>query len=490
MSGLYDLSRDDMTQILDEWMGDASRVDEPSSDWLEQTLAAVTNEPQASPSGPDAWGRRRLHKVVSGAFLARAAAAVLVVGGFIGVFAVTNERSNAPPTNTIPPVATTMPPDTTVSPVPTVAPGVDGPPALVLPTFPEGKVIASLSAMSDSEWFALSDFGPVGGPQSYPKLWHTNDAGVTWVDTPLSDDIAGGAQWVHFADPLNGWLLTNQCCLFGTHDGGVTWKRIDGVQPPGDERAAPAIASGGGRVYVLADVAVEGNSRVGVMSSPVERDEFVWSGTAMGDATWELTPWSGQLVIRGESGWAIAYGATSPTPSTSGAVVAPPGAVRRINGEWTGWDPPCAASLQGEQQMTTIQLPRLVLGASPSGRTVAVVCKEASGDGPLRTFVSGDDGATFVEAAQLPDGVTMTERSWILVPDDSTILLGVALDTGELVVERSDDDGRSWTVETSFADAKDFATVTVTPTGRIVVVASAEAQVRDDRGTWVPIGKT
>ncbi|MEO6651270.1 MAG: sialidase family protein [Ilumatobacteraceae bacterium] len=137
-----------------------------------------------------------------------------------------------------------------------------------------------------------------------------------------------------------------------------------------------------------------------------------------------------------------------------------------------------------------IQLPRLVLGAAPSGGTIVVVCEEANGDGPLRTFVSRDGDATFIEAAQLPDGVTMTERSWVLVPDDSTILLGVALDTGELVVKRSYDGGRSWTLETSFADAQDFATVTVTPTGRIVVVAGIEASTRDDRGAWVPIGKT
>ena len=378
--------------------------------------------------------------------------------------------------------------DTTEVAPSTSTPVADGSPALVLPTFPDGKVIASLSAVSDSEWFALSDFGPVGGHQSYPKLWHTNDAGVTWVDTPISSDIAGGAHWVHFADPLNGWL-GGQCCLFGTHDGGVTWKPIDGAQPIGDERAA-GVVSAGGRVYVLADVPVAGNSTVGVKSSPVDRDEFVWSGTTMGDARWDPRPWSGQLVIRGESGWAIAWGTTSPAPSTATTAGPFPGAVRRINGEWTGWDPPCAASLQGEKQLTTIQVPRLVLGASPSGAAVAVVCKEAKGGGPLRTFVSGDGGTTFVEAAPLPAGATMTERAWLLVPDDNTILLGVALDTGELVVEGSHDGGRSWTVETSFADAKEYVTATVTPTGRIVVVAGTEGRVRGDQGTWVPTGKT
>ncbi|MEO6651534.1 MAG: hypothetical protein ABIP17_02630, partial [Ilumatobacteraceae bacterium] len=82
------------------------------------------------------------------------------------------------------------------------------------------------------------------------------------------------------------------------------------------------------------------------------------------------------------------------------------------------------------------------------------------------------------------------ERSWLLVPDDNTILLGVALDTGELVVEGSHDGGRSWTVETSFKDAKEFASATVTPTGRIVVVAGIEGRSRNDQGTWVPTGKT
>jgi hypothetical protein len=140
--------------------------------------------------------------------------------------------------------------------------------------------------------------------------------------------------------------------------------------------------------------------------------------------------------------------------------------------------------------LTTIRVPQLVLGASPSGATVAVVCKEAKGGGPLRAFVSRDGGTTFVEAAPLPDGVTMTERSWLSVPDDNTILLGVALATGELVVEGSHDGGRSWTVEKSFADAKEFAGATVTPTGRTVVLAGNEAWIRDDRGAWVPIRKT
>ena len=44
-------------------------------------------------------------------------------------------------------------------------------------------------------------------------------------------------------------------------------------------------------------------------------------------------------------------------------------------------------------------------------------------------------------------------------------------------------------VETSFANGNEFATVEVTPTGRIVV-ASAEARLREDRGIWLPIGKT
>lgn len=251
-------------------------------------------------------------------------------------------------------------------------------------------------------------------------------------------------------------------------------------------------------MYILADVPIEGNSMIGVMSSPIASNEFVWSGDTMGDARWGLTPSSGQLVIRGESGLAIAYGVTSPTPSTSEGIIAPPGAVRLIDGEWTAWDPPCAGSLRGDQPYATIQVPHLLLGASSSGGMVAVVCEEASDGAPLRTFVSSDGGATFVEGTQLPDGMTMTNRSWILVLDDGAILVGAALDTGELVVERSDDSGDSWTVDTSFGGVGDFATMTVTPTGRIVVVATVEgidgassdvAQLSEDGGTWVPIGR-
>ena len=113
----------------------------------------------------------------------------------------------------------------------------------------------------------------------------------------------------------------------------MTWKLIDGVLPRADDGAAPAISTFGGRVYVLADVVIDGNSRIGVMSSPVETDDFAWSGSTMGDVRWGLTPYSGQLVIRGESGWAIAYGATAPGPTPSdGNGFVPQGAARLVIG--------------------------------------------------------------------------------------------------------------------------------------------------------------
>jgi hypothetical protein len=128
---------------------------------------------------------------------------------------------------------------------------------------------------------------------------------------------------------------------------------------------------------------------------------------------------------------------------------------------------------------------------------VAVVCSQSTAGRSPRAFVSADDGATFREASRLPDGMTLTDRSWVIVPDDDTILVGVALDTGELAVARSDDGGTSWIVETSFGVGAEFATATVTATGRVVVVATIEgneatrrdvAQFRDDGGTWLPIG--
>lgn len=402
-------------------------------------------------------------------------------------------QSRPAPENPVDIPSTTVPVATST----TQAAAVDVAPALVLPTLPGNKVIASLSVVTDSEWYALSDFGPPSGPQSYPQLWHTVDTGATWVDTPLADDVAGAAAWVHFADPLNGWLMTNNCCIVATHDGGVTWKLIDGVLPRADDGAAPAISTFGGRVYVLADVVIGGNSRVGVMSSSVESDDFVWSGSTMGDVRWGLTPSSGQLVVSGESGWAIAFGATAPesTPSDGNGFV-PPGAARLVDGEWTEWAPPCSVSLEGEQQLQTIELPRLILGASRSGGMVAVVCSQSTADRSPRAFVSADEGATFLEATRLPDGMTLTDRSWIIVPDDDTILVGVTLDTGELAVARSDDRGTSWILDTTFNVGAEFTTATVTPNGRIVVVATIDgleatrrdvAQFRDDGGTWLPI---
>lgn len=111
--------------------------------------------------------------------------------------------------------------------------------------------------------------------------------------------------------------------------------------------------------------------------------------------------------------------------------------------------------------------------------------------------MSFDAGATFVETVRLPAGTTLAERSWVMVADDDTILVGVELDTGALAIARSSDRGGSWAVDASFGDSGTFATATITPTGRIVVLATIDgadaprrdaALYRDDTGTWRPIG--
>jgi hypothetical protein len=389
-------------------------------------------------------------------------------------------------TGTTEPFTTKVPVTSTTSAAPTTLPGVA--PTLELPKLRNGEVVASFSAVSDSEWFALSTFGPLD-----VEVWHTTDAGLTWANKQLPHAAGGGE--IHFADSHNGLVLASSVynasegsSIFSTHDGGTSWAQVKG--------GLNVAVSAEGRTYIFADVPVGGNSRIGIESSPVGRDSFVWSGDTMGNVEWPLTPASRQLVVRGRSGWAIAYGVLAPPPSTSGSL-SPPGALRLIGGKWTVWDPPCARSLKGEPEYTVIQVPRLLLGASSTGATVAVVCQETKG-APLRTFVSHDASATFEEGAHLPHGVTMTDHSWLQVLDDGTLLLGAVLGTGEPVVERSVDGGASWTVDVSFGGAGDLATMTVTPSGRILVVATVDgadgskhtvAHMRDDRGIWVPIGQ-
>jgi hypothetical protein len=196
MSTLRDLSRDDMAQRLDDWMGDAATVGEVPANYLEQMLVAATNEPQSSPDGPDAWGRRRLRRTVSGVVLARAAAAVLVVGGLVVAVAMVIERSDSPSTNTIPPVPTAAPPDTTAKPFdgdragllrtgpyvavtvrPVTEPGRSGFDVFTQPTdaderlvrqidnseLPDGWTLGGFGKVSSTGWLALTASGAGGG---------------------------------------------------------------------------------------------------------------------------------------------------------------------------------------------------------------------------------------------------------------------------------------------------------------------------------------
>lgn len=384
------------------------------------------------------------------------------------------------------PVDDTLVDETLVEEAP--VPGAGG---LILPAFPDEKLVASLSAVSDTEWFALSDLGSFNR-QSYPLLWHTTDAGATWVDVPLSEEAAGIGDSVYFADSLNGWMGGARCCLASTHDGGATWTRVNGVLPDGvlDAPLDIAITSFGGTVYLLGDVPVNGNSTSVVLSSPIDRDEFVWTGTSMGDARWGLDVHSAQLAVSSQGGWAIGFGVVSARAN------APDGATRTVEGEWVTWEPPCAMRLDDEEPYTRIDVPQMALGVSPSGEYVGVVCDAGTDAGFPLVFLSADGGATFESTTPMSGNIRFTTGSWLVVTDDGTMIVGLATDAADLVVQSSTDGGQTWRTEALFGERNYFLDVSVTPAGRLVVVAKsdgpnaargADGKARQPDGTWVPL---
>jgi hypothetical protein len=389
---------------------------------------------------------------------------------------------------------------------------------LQLPLFPDDRQITSISATSDTEFWVLSDW-PSGGQ---PLLWHTVDGGASWTDVafqpdpleiladpegaclscfgPIGPDGHASPGSVYFVDARNGYLVFGADAsvdgakggIFSTNDGGRTWslsQRSVMLGPSGgswdsvrrEEDDAAGIASDGATVYVIANADRDGSSgATKIVSSPVGSARFTDSGPLLG--RYWMAPNSNQLVVAGDTGWAVTFGTLD-------------GGARLVDGQWVEWSPPCAISPAALETGFT-PVPRVRLDASSDGSALVVLCAPvptSAGSDSVEVFVSHDGGNTFDERNRSLSGI-LTGQSWVHVTDGGTTIVGTTLDTGDFVIQRSTDDGRSWQLVATLGMSVSRTEVDALPGGRIMVFATATdetggpthvAVVSDDEGmTW------
>jgi photosystem II stability/assembly factor-like uncharacterized protein len=65
------------------------------------------------------------------------------------------------------------------------------------------------------------------------RTFVTTDGGLQWTSDPSGVDLAGST--MQFVDRLHGWAVSNAAedpFLFGTVDGGRTWRTISAIRLP------------------------------------------------------------------------------------------------------------------------------------------------------------------------------------------------------------------------------------------------------------------
>jgi photosystem II stability/assembly factor-like uncharacterized protein len=168
-------------------------------------------------------------------FAAVAVSLAVAVAGlvFVRSHVDTDRRGDDTPTTTTAPVntstATTAAPTATTAatqgttPAPTTTtvapPPAVGPPDAALAT---GFEPASITWISLQQGWLLGHAPCATG--SCLSLARTRDGGQTWHGVPAPDITASS---VRFADSRNGWIFGVD--LYATHDGGSTWKKVNGL---------------------------------------------------------------------------------------------------------------------------------------------------------------------------------------------------------------------------------------------------------------------
>jgi hypothetical protein len=113
----------------------------------------------------------------------------------------------------------------------------------------------------DALWLERPNFVTIQAPTGQLKLWRTRDGGRTWLQQPLpSLPLKSEVTSVALPDAEHELLIDRSVdgswSLFATADGGATWRRTVGLDPPNpDEQTLTAyVAARGGELVAVAQV--------------------------------------------------------------------------------------------------------------------------------------------------------------------------------------------------------------------------------------------
>jgi photosystem II stability/assembly factor-like uncharacterized protein len=418
---------------------------------------ALTELADATPPTPDfddvrarahsrPRGERRRPRLFTGVVVAVSLAAA--VAGLVLISArADHDTPTNPPTSVANETPTTLTPPTTTpvtTPATTAAPKTT---TTVAPAIAAGFAPMSITWISLQRGWLLGSVDCQGGLRC-PSLARTDDGGQTWDSASVPGGPAafdpskdpGAILRVRFADPANGWIFGTD--LYATHDGGATWKKVDGLTNVSSLEVAK------GRAWAEASWTEFPDAMV-IYSSPAANDDWHQIGPMT-----VSTP----ISLRGDTGY----------------VRGPDGGLFVLTA--TGFDvrtDPCASG----RDIAAI--------AAVDDQTVAVVCgyDAAAGSESKEFAISHDGGHTFTSVGEAP-------RSGILVSvaAASPTTFVMAATSGASFLYRSTDAGVTWQTIMADGDQPQFNDLGFTSASRGVVVVTAPVPavlVTTDAGaTW------
>jgi photosystem II stability/assembly factor-like uncharacterized protein len=337
----------------------------------------------------------------------------------------------APEASLAPGATTTAPPPATTSADPGRGPA-GGP-------VPAGFRPVSVTWISARQGWVLGT-APCSEPPC-TSLVRTTDGGASWAGVPAPPTELARTRRVRFADQRNGWIYGPD--LWATHDGGLTWRRLDA--PEGD---VVSLEAAGGEVY-----AVVRSAAAHLFTWSADADAWRQDGSDAVDVFAELTFHGTDGYVMGGDGSVLALSA---------------GGLQR-RGSPCGY--PSGALAAGGPDLFAVCVSDAGLGSS------------------TKTLMVSTDGArTWSPAGTSPRG---GQPSGLAAASGSTVVL--AANSGASFLYRTDDGGATWT--TVFTDSTlggaGFADLGFTTASRGVAVlggALAPASrllLTDDGGlTW------
>ncbi len=340
--------------------------------------------------------------------------------------AVTDTRSSTTqvaPTTSAPPG-----PTTTLTPPASTAPVVNTPSSYP-PVLIGAHQVVDMSFVDAQLGWLLE-----GDDSSTTVLLATSDGGATWKASSVD---TRQATHVKFADQMNGWMYGGGNSSFqSTHDGGATWQSVD-LAGAGMIDGVQVLASDGNTVTIVSGIAAaDQNVNWTAAMSPVDADNFARIGIDFHQGAGPANDWS--IATSGGDTWLV----------YNDRVVT--GTGRTLNGVATPWTPP----------WTELFGPASVTATGNGGPLYALVTAFAwNGVAENQLYVSEDRGDTFRQLTP-PPGIAEFPPSWLVVADQSTVVISVAQSDGSEALYRSSDKGSTWQVLASFSSGQGVENVT------------------------------